>query len=323
MRSRRIITGLALLGWIALTAGPAISAGTVTGETLRSVVSVLPEWPKGANVPPDVAAARRERPEGSAVAIFPGGYLATNVHVIRGSTALRVRLHDGRILPAKLVGLDPPTDIALIRAPIDLPVLPFGPEPDLSDPVCAIGNQFGLGLSVTCGVVSAVHRTGIGFNPIEDFIQTDTVVNPGASGGALVDAEGRLIGLVSAIFTKEVDANIGVNFAASLKLVLRVTEDLKTLGRVVRGRMGLRVVDLPESARRNGVGARIARISPGGAAAAAGLAPEDIIVRVAGRPIRRASDVTSAIHMFRPGDRFEVTVRRGAATRRLAVTLGR
>ena len=165
-----------------------------------------------------------EEPEGTAVAIKPGGYLVTNFHVIRRALSISVRLTDGRLLTAEVVGVDPLTDLALIKVPEDITVLPIGQEPPLADPVCAIGNQFGLGLSVTCGVVSATHRTGTGFNQIEDFIQTDATVNPGASGGALVNDQNQLIGVLSAIFTKKSDANLGVNFAASTRLVLRVVE---------------------------------------------------------------------------------------------------
>ncbi len=195
-------------------------------RVLDSVVSVLPEWPD--------AGARPEEPEGSAVAILPGGYLATNVHVLGRAEKVTVRYPDGRLAAADIVGQDPLTDIALLRVDRNLPVLPVAPGPALGEPVCTVGNQFGLGLSVTCGSVSALHRTGTGFNPIEDFVQTDAVVNPGGSGGALVDRQGRLVGLISAIFTKDSDANIGINFAASTALVLRIVEDLAKHGRVLR-----------------------------------------------------------------------------------------
>ena len=200
-------------------------------------------------------------------------------------------------------------------------VLPLGPEPALAAPVCVVGNQFGLGLSVTCGVVSALHRTGVGFNPIEDFIQTDAAANPGASGGALLDSEGRLVGVVSAIFTKEADANIGVNFAASVRLVMRVIEDLIAHGRVIRGRSGLRVADLPEADRQRMVGAVIVQIAPRGSAEAAGLDIGRLISWNGGRAVRRASNVTSAVHMYRFGERFDVTVLRDGRSRTLAVEL--
>ncbi len=288
---------LVAVACLVLAAGPA-GAGPLPERLLDSVVSVLPEWPDGE--------ARAEEPEGSAVAVMAGGYLATNDHVLGRATSVQVRFDDGRLADARIVGRDRSTDIALIKIEAALPVLEQAPEPGLGEAVCAIGNQFGLGLAVTCGVVSAVHRTGVGFNPIEDFIQTDTVVNPGGSGGALVDAEGRLVGLVSAIFTKDTDANIGVNFATSMRLVMRVVEDLKAHGRVIRPRSGLRVEALSEDQRRRLAGARIRHLIPGGAAAAAGLEVGDVITAVAGRRIRRPSDVTSAIHLHRVGETVRI-----------------
>ncbi len=281
-----------------VVAAGAAGAGPLPERLLDSVVSVLPEWPDGA--------ARAEEPEGSAVAVMAGGYLATNDHVLGRATKVKVRFDDGRLADARIVGRDRPTDIALIKIEAALPVLEQAPEPGLGEAVCAIGNQFGLGLAITCGVVSAVHRTGVGFNPIEDFIQTDTVVNPGGSGGALVDAEGRLVGLVSAIFTKDTDAKIGVNFAASMRLVMRVVEDLEAHGRVIRPRSGLRVEALSEDERRRLAGARIRHLTPGGAAAVAGLEVGDVITAVAGRRIRRPSDVTSAIHLHRVGETVHI-----------------
>ena len=263
-------------------------------DILGSVVSLLPQWPG--------AGRRPKEPEGTAVAVFPGGYLATSDHVIGPAETLRIRLEDGRILPAEIIGRDKLTDIALVKASIDLPVPVIGPEPEIGARVCAVGNQFGLGLSVTCGVVSALHRTGTGFNPIEDFIQTDAVVNPGGSGGALVDGDGRLVGLVSAIFTKDSDANIGVNFATSMNLVMRVAKDLKELGRVRRGKPGFKVRDLSFDERLTTAGAAITYVTRDGAASSAGLQTGDVVTAIGDRKIYRASDVPSAIHTARPGD---------------------
>ena len=163
-------------------------------------------------------------------------------------------------------------------------------------------------------MVSALRRTGTGFNAIEDFIQTDAAVNPCGSGGALIDAEGRLVGLVSAIFTKRSDANIGVNFAASAALVMRVVEDLAEHGRVIRGKSGLRVADLDDDERATLTGARVIRVAPASAAEAG-----DIVVAIAGRAIRRASDVTGALHLHRVGEPIEIVYLRGAT--RHATTL--
>lgn len=294
------IAGAAVL-WTSLLG----AASAFDPKTMDSVVAVLPEWPAGGRP--------AEEPEGTAVAVLPGGFAATNVHVLGRATAVRIRLSDGRLLKAEIVGRDPPTDIALIKVPIDLPVAPVNAEPKLAERVCAVGNQFGLGLSVTCGVVSAVRRTAAGFNPVEDFVQTDAVVNPGGSGGALVDAQGRMVGLVSAIFTKKSDANIGVNFAASMPLVMRVVEDLKAHGRVKRVRSGLAVEDLGEAERATLSGARIARIQDGSPAAVAGLKIGDLIVAVDKRPVYRATDVTAAIYLRRPGERAEIEYRRDGA----------
>ncbi len=270
---------------------------------LKSVVSLLPDWPGHG---PEGEKGKPKNPEGTAVAVLPGGYLATNVHVIGRAKTLNIRLNDGRIMPAEIIGRDMRTDIALVKAPVDFPVPAFGPAPALGDTVCAIGNQFGLGLSVTCGVASALHRTGTGFNPIEDFIQTDAVVNPGGSGGALIDAKGRLIGLVSAIFTKDSDANIGVNFASSLKLVMRVVNDLKEFGRVRRGKSGFKVRDLSLDERLTTSGVAITFIVPEGAADSAGLQTGDVITAIGERKIYRAADVPSAIHMARPGEKLKI-----------------
>lgn len=282
-------------------------------DILSSVVSLLPQWPGAGRAP--------KEPEGTAVAVFPGGYLATNDHVIGAAKTIRIRLEDGRILPAEIIGRDELTDLALVKAPIDLPVPVIGPEPKIGTRVCAIGNQFGLGLSVTCGVVSAVRRTGTGFNPVEDFIQTDAVVNPGGSGGALVDGDGRLIGLVSAIFTKDGDANIGVNFASSMNLVMRVVRDLKEKGRVVRGKPGLKVRDLGLDERRTGAGAFVQGITPDGPASKAGLRVGDIITAVGGRPVRKASDLAAAVFLIGPGGSAEVEYLRGDTPKQTEITL--
>jgi S1-C subfamily serine protease len=313
---RRFVVALLL----ALVAPSAAPAGAFAPEVLDSVVSVLPKWPGHAQggrpqLPPGAA------PEGTAVAIRAGGYLATALHVVDRAEAIAVRLADGRYLPADLIGGDPASDLAVLRIAADLPLLPAAPgDPPLGAPVCAVGNAFGLDLSVTCGVVSAAHRSGVGFNRIEDFVQTDAAVNPGASGGALVDAEGRLVGVLSAIFTKESDADIGVNFAASVALVRRVADDLIDRGRVVPARAGLRLVELdPHSVGRGG--ARVAGLEAGGAAARAGLALGDIVVAVGERPIGNASAAAAAFYMRRPGDTVAVTVQRDGALRSFDVTL--
>ncbi len=312
---RALVLSVLLLAALAPSAARAFEA-----RVLDSVVSVLPLWPgqpQGGqpDLPPGVA------PEGTAVAIAPGGYLATALHVVDKALEVSVRLPDGRHLPAELVGKDPASDLALLKVAEELPPLRYAPEPSIGAPVCAVGNQFGLDLSVTCGVVSALHRAGTGFNPIEDFVQTDAVVNPGASGGALVDAEGRLVGLLSAIFTMESDANIGINFAASAALLRRVMDDLLAYGQVRRARAGMSLEELAPEERAERVGLRVGGVQPGGAAEAAGVRAGDLLTAVDGRRVVKVAEAIAAIQMKRPGETVELTLQRGGKSRELGLTL--
>lgn len=309
-----------------LVVGPLVSAGlwgpawAFEPKVLDSVVSVLPLWP-GYQQGGGLSGPAAEEPEGTAVVIKPGGYLVTALHIVDRAVEIEVRLANGRLAPARLIGRDPATDLAVLKIEADLPPLVPGPEPALGAPVCAVGNPFGLDLSVTCGVVSATGRSGVGFNPIEDFVQTDASVNPGASGGALVDDDGRLVGILSAIFTKDSDADIGVNFAVSIRLTLRVVDDLIAHGRVIRPQPGFVLEELSPDQRRHTTGARVAAVVPDGPAAKAGLAVGDTVIAVAGRTLRKASDGTSAIYLHRPGERMTLSVLRDGVERHLELVL--
>ncbi len=271
-------------------------------KALSSVVAVLPDWPSNS--------VKIEEPEGSAVAILPGGYLVTNNHVLGKAISARIRLGNGREVAVDIVGRDSASDIALIKAPIDIPIIKSVAIAHVGNKVCAVGNQFGLGMSVTCGVVSAVKRTGIGFNRIEDFIQTDAAVNPGGSGGALVNSDGNLVGLVSAIFTKRNDANIGVNFATSMRLVDRVIEDLRAHGRVIWKKSGIIVKRLPKSRRLHEHGIIVEKILPLSEGEKAGLNVSDVIISVAGRSMKKRSDFISIFNLHRPGSSMNIVYRR-------------
>lgn len=292
-------------------------ARALDAQVLDSVVSVLPKWPGfpqgGQGAPPGTA------PEGSAVVIAPGGYLVTAAHVVDKAESITLRLADGRRLPAELVGSDQPTDIAVLKIDADPPPLAVAPPLRLGQPVCAVGNTFGLGLSVSCGVVSALHRSNAGFNPVEDFVQTDAAMNPGDSGGALVDAEGRFAGLLSAIFAFRGETSTGVNFAVSRALTLRVAEDLIAHGRVLRVRSGMRVTNAaPEESEP---WPRVTSVLADGAAADAGIVAGDRILEISGRPIRRAGDVTAAFYLHRPGDSARLTVLRDGQELKLELKL--
>jgi S1-C subfamily serine protease len=281
-----------------------ISAAPFNPIVLKSVVSLLPDWPKKTLLNTKTGAPKN--PEGSAVAVFPGGYMVTNEHVLGEAKTARVRLSDGRILPAQVIAKDTATDLALIKIDLDLPVLAYVEQVELGNSVCAVGNQFGLGLSVTCGVVSATGRTGMGFNPIEDFIQTDTAINPGGSGGALVNQSGQLIGLVSVIFTKNGDSNIGVNFATSSALVYRIMKDLRDFGKVIRVKSGLRVQSLSNQQKQKYSGTEVTQVKYRSPAFIAELKPNDILVRIGQRLIRKPADVSSAFQFVRVGESVKI-----------------
>ncbi len=305
----RVFAVGAFILFLALT-GPQ-RAQAMPPEVLDSVVSVLPDWPGFARSGQNQGG--HDVPEGSGVVIAADGYIATALHVVERATGVRVRLSDGRVLPARVVGGDPATDIAVLKVDADLPVIDFGAEPALGSPVCAIGNAFGLDLSLTCGVVSALHRSGTGFNPIEDFVQTDAAVNPGTSGGALVDGEGRLVGMISAIFTLQSDGDIGVNFAVSTPLLRRVAKDLMEAGRVRRVFSGLIVESLPDALRKTLVGVRVRAVRPNSPASKAGIKAGDLLLTVGKRPVRRPSDVSSAFGLKKPGDRVMLRLQREGA----------
>ena len=309
---------VAVLMVVALQPAGAWKAEAFPEKTLQSVVSVLPLWPGKPQAGGGTPAGRA--PEGSGVVIGKDGLIATAYHVVEPATRMPepridVRLADGRILPARLTAFDEASDIALLDVKVDLPVFDPAPAPSLAEPVCIVANAYGLDLSVTCGVVSARHVANAGFNRIEDFIQTDAAANPGSSGGALVDTEGRLVGMMSAIFASAADTNIGVNFAVSADLLTRVVEDLKDDGRVDYVSAGWRLELPPRSELAIRAGVRVATLADG-PAAKAGLQVDDLLVAVAGRAVRHPRDVVSALALIRPGDTAEVVyVRAGQEAR--------
>jgi len=298
---------IALIAVAFVPAVPARADGERAASALASVVGVLPQWP------PD--ARRIEEPEGSGVAVLDGRHVVTALHVVDKALSVRVQTADGVIVAAEIVGRDQATDLALLRIPEPLPPLAFAGEPRLGEEVCALGNAFGLGVSISCGTVSAVRRAGVGFNPIEDFVQTDAAVNPGASGGALVDAEGALVGILSAIFTKQSDANIGVNFAVSAPLAERVVRELESTGRVRWLAAGMHLVAAPDKGETGRLGARVAALREGTPAAVAGLRVGDVVLRAGDRPVHGPADFVSALaHVVAPGELTVTILRDGAET---------
>jgi Do/DeqQ family serine protease len=243
----------------------------------------------------------------------------TNNHVVAvgDDVDIEVTLKDKRHFKAKLIGRDPATDIAVLKIDADnLSALPFGDSDQLrvGDYALAVGNPFGLGQTVTSGIISALGRTGLGIEGYEDFIQTDAPINPGNSGGALVDLRGRLIGINTAILGPS-GGNVGIGFAVPANLAKQVMAELVKDGKVQRGQIGIRPQDLtPEIAASLGLerndGAIVAQVAADSAAAAAGIRAGDLIVAIDGNPIHSVADLRKRLNLARVGDTLTLTVDR-------------
>src|SRR5437867_11808552 len=236
--------------------------------------------------------AQRAASLGSGVIVSSSGYVLTNHHVVEAADEIEVALADGKRLLAKVVGNDPETDLAVLRLDAqNLPAISFGSSDALrvGDVVLAIGNPFGVGPTVTSGIVSALGRTGLGINTFENFIQTDAAINPGNSGGALVDAAGNLIGINTAIFSRS-GGSMGIGFAIPVSTAKMVLEQIVRSGSVTRGWIGVEVQEITppvaESFKLGGTrGALIAGVLRGGPADKAGVRPGDVLVEVQGTPV--------------------------------------
>ncbi|MGK5029247.1 Do family serine endopeptidase [Janthinobacterium sp. DSP2-3-3] len=267
---------------------------------------------------------------GSGVIVSHEGYVLTNNHVVEGADEIEVVLTDGRKAPAKVVGLDPETDLAVIKINLDkLPVIVLGQSElaRVGDVVLAIGNPFGVGQTVTMGIISALGRNNLHINSFENFIQTDAAINFGNSGGALVDTRGNLIGINTAIYSQS-GGSVGIGFAIPVSTAKTVMEAIIKDGHVVRGWIGVETQDItPELAQSFGLqrtsGAIIAGVVRNGPADKAGIVPGDILLTVEGQPVGDTTEMLNLIAQLPPGGKAKMTVLRKNREVALDVMVGK
>ena len=272
---------------------------------------------------------RMESSLGSAVIMSHEGYLLTNNHVTAGADQIVVALKDGRETLARVIGSDPETDLAVLKIDLqDLPAITLGRSDNIriGDVSLAIGNPFGVGQTVTMGIISATGRNQLGLNTYEDFIQTDAAINPGNSGGALVDAYGNLVGINTAIFSKS-GGSQGIGFAIPIKLALEVMQAIIEHGQVIRGWLGIEVQPLtPDLAESFGLEGRpgivVAGIYRDGPAAKAGLQPGDLIFSIDGEAAGDGRRSMNQVARTRPGEKISIEVMRNGKPMTLTAEIG-
>lgn len=281
----------------------------------------------GKDTPPP---SQRSNNLGSGVIVSGNGYILTNHHMVAAADEIKVALHDGRILKATVVGSDPESDLAVLKIPADhLPAATFASSDNthVGDVVLAIGDPFGVGQTVTMGIISALKRSHLGINIFEDFIQTDAAINPGNSGGALVDARGDLIGINSAIYSRT-GGSQGIGFAIPSNLAAEVMRQIIQHGEVIRGWIGVEVQDLtPQLALswklRPYQGALIAGVLRNGPAYRSGIRPGDVVLSVNQQPITDSSGLLNQIAALTPGHTVPIAILRDHKSTTLMVAIAK
>ncbi len=276
------------------------------------------------------APPQSENSLGSGVIVSAQGLILTNHHVVESATEIEVALADGRTLEATVVGSDPETDLAVLKVNAgNLPAISLGYSDQMrvGDVVLAIGNPFGVGQTVTQGIISAVGRNHLGINTFENFIQTDASINPGNSGGALIDTEGNLIGVNSAIYSKS-GGSMGIGFAIPVNLAKQVMEQIVRQGSVTRGWLGVEAQDITSDLAesfgyRSTQGALITGILRDGPADKAGVKPGDILLEINGHTILNGSSMLNLISSLKPNSKASIRVLRKKAELTLTATVGR
>jgi serine protease Do len=272
---------------------------------------------------------QREQGLGSGVIVAPDGFILTNNHVVDGANEIKVYTSDKRELKARVIGADPKTDIAVVKVEAkNLPTLPFADssQAQVGDIVLAIGNPFGVGQTVTMGIISATGRGNLGIEDYEDFIQTDAAINPGNSGGALINASGQLIGINTAILSRA-GGNQGVGFAVPANLARAVMNQLLKSGKVVRGYLGVMIQPVtPEITKAFNLpdarGALVGEVTSDGPAAKAGLAQGDVIIELNGERVDDSRELRLKIGQLAPGSTIRLKLLRDGNPREVNITLG-
>jgi len=271
---------------------------------------------------------RVERSLGSGVIVDAMGTIVTNQHVIAGADSIRVQLADGRIADATIVGQDPDTDLAVLDLKIgNVPIMPLGRSDTLrvGDIVLAIGNPYGVGQTVTQGIVSATGRGQLGLATFENFIQTDAAINPGNSGGALIDAHGDLVGINTAVLNRAYGGPEGIGFAIPVNLVRGVMEQILLNGHVVRGWLGFVPQDLSEEQSAQigtaGGGITVVNIMVSSQAYEAGVRPGDLVTALGGEAVHNAQDLVARVSSLKPGAEVELEGRHARQSYKLKLTV--
>ena len=266
---------------------------------------------------------------GSGVIVSPNGYIITNNHVVEGANDIDITLNDGRHTTAKIIGIDPDTDLAILKIDLDkIPVILWG-NPDaiqVGDQVLAIGNPFGVGQTVTSGIISALGRNQLGINTFEDFIQTDAAINPGNSGGALVDTNGNLLGINTAIYSRS-GGSMGIGFAVPASTAKQVLEGIIKDGKVTRGWIGIEPSDITQELAETfelkaSKGVLVKGILEDGPAAAAGIRPVDVIVKIENQNVVDTTHLLARVAALKPGVAARFSIERKGQIMELDVIPG-
>jgi serine protease DegQ len=281
---------------------------------------------------PPTAGPERRAGLGSGVIASEQGYILTNNHVIESVDQIEVALADSRKVPAKVVGTDPETDLAVLKIDVkNLPSITFAKTDQVrvGDVVLAIGNPFGVGQTITLGIVSGLGRTHLGITTFENFIQTDAAINPGNSGGALVDAAGNLVGINTAIYSQSPQgASIGIGYAIPASTARQVMEQIIQKGSVIRGWIGVGVQDVTKEIADSFKlavpgGVLITQVERGGPADKAGVRLGDVLLRVNGRAVGDTTGMLNMIAALQPGEQVRLKLARNQSESELSITIGR